>query len=111
MRMSKPEVEKFIVSGYLEERTCFGNNIFTYALQVAEHGDKLTADFDGNKITIFAPAALITNWDSNNIVGFDAYMPVTANESLYILLEKDFKCIDTVAEDQADNYEHPHKTC
>ncbi len=111
IRLSKPEVEKFMKSGDLEERTCFGNNILTYALQCINHGDSLTADFDGNKITVFVPATIIENWDANNTVGFEANLQVTDKESLHILLEKDFKCTDAATEDQADNYEHPHKTC
>jgi len=43
------------------------------------------------------------------VVGFNAKMPVAENGSLYLLLEKDFVCLDETTEDQNDNYENPNK--
>ena len=45
------------------------------------------------------------------LVGFNATKQVSDAESLYILVEKDFKCLDEATEDQQDNYENPNKTC
>ena len=39
------------------------------------------------------PAAFIKNWPANNVIGFNANMPVAENESLYLLLEKDFESV------------------
>ena len=38
-------------------------------------------------------------------------MPVSETVSLYLLIEKDFACLDHSSEDQSDNYENPNKTC
>jgi len=39
-------------------------------------------------------------------------MDIGDDKHLYLLLEKDFKCIDAPAhEDQSDNFENPHKHC
>jgi len=38
-------------------------------------------------------------------------MRVSETETLYLLLEKDFVCLDETHEDQADNFENPNKTC
>ncbi len=94
LRLSKTEVEKLAVAKYLEELTSFGNNTFVYALQVKDHGDELSADFDGSKITVFIPEIFVKDWAENDVVGFNATMQVSDTESLYILVEKDFKCID-----------------
>ena len=111
LRLSKTEVEKLAVANYLEELTSFGNNTFVYALQIKDHGDELSADFDGSKITVFIPEVLIKDWAVNNVVGFNATMKVSDAEYLSILVEKDFKCIDEATGDQQDNYENPNKTC
>lgn len=111
LRLSKTEVEKLAVAKYLEERTLFGRNIFGYALQVKDAGDELSADFDGSKITVFIPEIFIKDWAVNDVVGFNATKQVSDAESLYILVEKDFKCLDEATEDQQDNYENPNKTC
>ena len=111
LRLSKTEVEQLVVANYLEELTLFGRNTFGYALQVKDDGDQLSADFDGGKITVFIPAIFIKDWAVNEVVGFNATIEVSGAASLYILVEKDFKCLDEVTEDQSDNYENPHKTC
>jgi hypothetical protein len=111
IRLTKTEVSIIAGSGYLEEETLFGNNRFVYALQKVDHGNELSAAFDGNKMTMFVPSALLKDWPGNNVVGFDASMPLADNKMLYLLLEKDFVCIDHTTEDQSDNYENPNKTC
>lgn len=111
LRLSKTDVEKLVVAKYLEERTSFGSNSFGYALQIKDAGDEVSADFDGSKITVFIPEIFIKGWAINDVVGFNATKQVSEAESLYILVEKDFKCLDEVTEDQQDNYENPNKTC
>ena len=111
LRLSKTDVEKLVVTKYLEERTSFGSKTFGYALQIKDAGDEVSADFDGGKITVFIPETFIKGWAVNDVVGFNATRQVSEAESLYILVEKDFKCLDEVTEDQQDNYENPNKTC
>jgi len=111
IRLTKTEVSTLAATGYLEEQTRFADSKFVYALQQVFSGNELSAAFDGNKITMFIPAALLKDWPENNLVGFDANMPLGDNRSLYLLLEKDFVCLDHTTEDQSDNYENPNKTC
>ena len=110
IRLTRSEVEKLANTGHLEEQTIFANNKFVYALQIIDNGNELSATLDANKITMFVSKALIKDWPENNIVGFNARMPITENESLYLLLEKDFVCLDETTEDQSDNYENPNKS-
>jgi hypothetical protein len=110
-RLSKSEVSNFVNSGYLEEQTQFGENTFVYALQSVDDGTELSATLDQNKITMFVPKLLLNEWPGNEIVGFHSNMPLTGNDSLYLLLEKDFICLDHTTEDQSDNYENPNKVC
>lgn len=107
IRLSKAEVEKLTTSKYIEERTSFGNIIFVCALQSKQRGKELTADFDGNKMTMFVPLALLKDWATNEVTGFEAQMKVSATESLHLLLEKDFKCLDKKPEDQSGKYDNP----
>ena len=60
---------------------------------------------------MFVPESFLKDWADNNVTGTDAHMPIDQQKTLYLLLEKDFKCLDNVAEDQSDNYENPNKTC
>ena len=111
IRLTKTEVSTLAATGLLEEQTLFADNKFVYALQSVDEGNELSAKMDTNKITMFIPAALLKDWPGNNVVGFEANMPLAENKSLYLLVEKDFVCLDHTTEDQSDNYENPNKTC
>lgn len=109
-RLSKTDVNTIAADGYLEENTNFGSSVFTYALQVADISE-LGIELGNNKITIQVPAAFIQHWPQNDVVGCDAYKPLDDGEKLYLLLEKDFVCLDETMEDQSDNFDNPNKTC
>ncbi len=111
IRLTKTEVSTISTKGYLEEETNFGNNKLLYVLQRVDEGNELSAAFEENRITMFVPSSLTKDWPINNIISIDAHMPVGENKSLYLLLEKDFVCLDHTTEDQSDNYENPNKVC
>lgn len=110
-RLSKSEVSKLSATGYLEEQTSFGDKQFVYALQTAESANELYANLDLNKMTMFVPNKLVKDWPDNNVVGFDASIALPDGSKLFLLLEKDFACLDHTTEDQSDNYENPNKVC
>ncbi len=105
-RLTKSEVEFFGKENYLEEKTEFGNNSLVYSLRTVED-EKLTADFSNNTISLFVPANLAMEWIHTEKVGMESEMEISNGKKLFLLLEKDYKCLDTVAEDQSDNYENP----
>jgi hypothetical protein len=100
-RLTKSDVDLFCKEGYLEETTNFGSQQLTYAL-LRGGKDGLQATFKNNKITLLMPAAMIAEWELTERVGFDGVY-----DQLSLLIEKDFKCLDNVAEDQSDNYPNP----
>ncbi|MEO8771563.1 MAG: hypothetical protein ABI402_15825 [Ferruginibacter sp.] len=111
LRLSRSEVAKLDKTGYLEEQTLFIENKFIYALKAIDEGNELSVTFANNKITVLIPKFLIEDWPENNRVGFEAKMKLTEADSLYLLVEKDFICVDETTEDQSDNYQNPNKTC
>ncbi|MGG7661433.1 DUF7009 family protein [Dyadobacter sp. BHUBP1] len=108
-RLSKTEVARLENEGYLQETTDFGPAQFSYAVQKSAISE-LQARFEDNKITLEVPEKLLTGWAANNTVGFEGNKPLADGSSLLMLIEKDFKCLDNVNEDQSDNYDNP-KTC
>lgn len=110
MRLTKTDVSRLCESGYLEEQTIFPGTRFMYALEKADV-TVLSATFENNKITLHVPASFLKDWAVNDIIGLDAQMPLPSAESLYLLIEKDFACLDHTTEDQSDNYENPNKVC
>lgn len=100
-RLTKSDVEQFTKNGYIEEAIDFGNHALIYALQQSRLNE-LSATFDSNKITLLMPAKLVKEWGQTDRVGFE-----NQYNELFLLVEKDFKCLDNVAEDQSDNYPNP----
>jgi len=104
-RLTQSDVKHFVTEGYIEETTNFGNRVFTYALQ-RSIDDQLDAEFNGDKITLFMPCVLAGQWYNTDIIGFEHHTP-----TLYLLVEKDFVCLDNTLEDQSDNYPNPNMVC
>ena len=110
-RLSRTDIQKLSTEGYLEEVTPFGDSLFIYGVKKSADVSELTADFQNGKILLHIPEQLTDGWADNNVVGYDGEMLFANNASLKLLIEKDFKCLDNVTEDQSDNYENPAKTC
>jgi len=112
MRLTRSEVDEFAKTGYLEERTEFGNNLFLYALRNDPNATELSASFMGIKMTLRVPPSMAAEWTSSEKVGYNNNMDTGNGKKLFLLLEKDFKCIDAPPhEDQSDNFENPHVVC
>ena len=113
IRLSKTEVTTFASEGFLEEKTEFGEGIsLSYALARYHTHSSITADFTDNRITVLVPAHIADEWVTTDAVGFSDNMDLGDGKQLFLLLEKDFKCIDNeVNEDQSDNFDNPLHTC
>lgn len=100
-RLTKTDVNTIMKDGRLEERTEFGHQTLVYALQTTPDYD-LGATFHENRITLFVPHTMIDRLANTDEVGFE-----NEQGKLFLLVEKDFTCLDNVAEDQSDNYPNP----
>lgn len=112
LRLTRSEVDALGIDGYIEERTEFANNLFIYALNSNPDVKELTATFVGVKITMHVPPDMVREWATTEKVGYSNTLDTGNGREMFLLLEKDFKCIDApVHEDQSDNYEHPTMSC
>ena len=112
LRLSKWEVERFAKEGILQETTNFGNHMLSYTVKSTEE-KTMTATLTQAGITLLVPLTQLMQWaGSNTQVGISQKMDIGNNETLSLLLEKDFKCIDANPEDdQEDFFENPDKVC
>ncbi|MES2382025.1 MAG: hypothetical protein V4538_13345 [Bacteroidota bacterium] len=111
IRLSKTEVDNFALQGYLEERTQFIDNALIYALEASNTVSELSAKIDGAKITVQVPLLIANNWTSTEQVGFENKMSLGNEQSLFLLVEKDFVCLDNTFEDQSDMFPNPNAVC
>jgi predicted nucleotidyltransferase len=111
-RLTKTEIDNFGKNGLLEEETEFLNGpSFHYRLEKKAGIENMEASFFGNRICIFVPENMATEWTTTDIVGYDYKMKIGEGKELFLLIEKDFVCIDHTFEDQSDNYPNPNKAC
>ena len=108
-RLTKSETEYFGMKGYLEESVEFGNHALTYALMRSPDVKNLSAEYSADKILLLIPEQLANDWTQSDRVGIEHALEIGNGKKLFLVLEKDFKCLDQVAEDQSDNYENPRR--
>jgi len=100
-RLTRSDVDTLSKDGYLEEQIGFSGHPLIYSLQLTE-GQELTASYIYNKITLCMSHEMVNELINTDRVGFD-----NRDGALHLLVEKDFVCLDEVAEDQSDNYPNP----
>lgn len=100
-RLTKTDVAKLTEDSYIQEKVAFVGQAFVYALKLTDD-DLLSAIYKDNAIMLYVPRALVAGLADENKVGFEG-----RDGSLHLLVEKDFTCLDEVAEDQSDNYPNP----
>ena len=106
-RLTKTEVETFSKTGSYTEETHFLSKVFTYTLMAKEGIKELDADFINDTITIYFPKSEQREWAANDRVGFSNSVDWNDRDTLSLLVEKDFTCLDNTVEDQSDNYPNP----
>lgn len=111
-RLTKTEIDNFGKDGLLEETTEFLiGPAFRYRLEKKSGIENMEASFSGNKVCIFVPEKIAAEWTTTDVVGFDHKMKLDNDKELFLLIEKDFVCLDHTFEDQSDNFPNPNKAC
>lgn len=106
-RLTRSEVDQFVLRGSVEEKVNFGNSVLHYSLKKSAQ-DQLSATFNDDGITLYFPSSFINKWMEEDQPGFEYNMKLPgSDEPLYLLVEKDFTCLDKTNEDQSDNYPNP----
>lgn len=111
LRLTQTEVKTFSTDGYVAESCTVGPIQLTYALKSVEMDAPLSASFENNLLVVFMSSKLAGPWYESPEVGYRHLARAMAGEDLFLLVEKDFVCLDETFEDQSDNYPNPNSTC
>lgn len=109
LRLTRSEVEEFGNSGSIADAVEFGQGqeAFRYQMTVESNG-KAGAKFEGNCLTMIVPGEDAKRWVSTEQVGLEYLQPISSDENLRILVEKDFACIaERSNEDDSDAFPNP----
>ncbi len=108
-RLTKSNVAELCKQGCYEESTYFDKAIFAYGIHMEEHIEEISAEFKASTIILKVPKKMVADWDTNDKVGFQNSLSLKNGDTLELLLEKDFTCLENRAEDESDNYPNPKR--
>lgn len=111
LRLTQTEVRTFSSEGYVTETCSVGPKQLTYALKSADMEAPLGASFENDLLVISMSSKLAGPWFESPEVGYRHLAHTDAGGELFLLVEKDFVCLDETFEDQSDNYPNPNSTC
>jgi hypothetical protein len=100
-RLTRSDLSDLAQRKALKEYTEFGDQVLTYKVEITEE-QALKATFTNQTITLYLSENMIKELDETDRVGFE-----DQSGPLHLLIEKDFTCLDNVAEDQSDNFPNP----
>ena len=108
LRLMQSEVAELEEKGKVSERIQFTfTHHLTYTVAQADI-ENITAQYLNNEIKVLIPIEQAKDWASSNIVSLEHLAKIGEEETLRILIEKDFKCLSVrVHEDESDAYPHP----
>ena len=105
-RLTPTEVKRFCEEGYIQKATQFSTTTFVYGVKTAPI-ETLQVDFNDNTITLNVPESFAKDWHDNDLVGLEHDVDLSDGTKFFLLLEKDFACLDNTHEDQSDKYPNP----
>jgi hypothetical protein len=108
LRLGQSEALRLRDFGECREAVHFpGGSRLEYVLFASESG-KVAVSFADGLISIAIPAPQLNIWHSPDQVSLSVEVPVQPDETLHVLIEKDFRCLDDRdSEDQVDTFENP----
>lgn len=107
IRLSKTEVDTFGKEGFLEESTHIAQTVFKYGIVSRHDISSMQASFEGGAIHLLIPQHWSEEWVATQRISYDSRVSLDNGGELYLLLEKDFQCLDNTTEDQSDMYPNP----
>lgn len=109
LRLARSEVERVAGLGVVEDAVRFGpGEVLRYRL---EAGDAPAAHFTGDSLVVRLPKTEILGWaGSEEAVSLEAEQPIGSDETLSLLVEKDFEClVPREDEDAGDLFTNPNR--
>ncbi|WP_162912073.1 DUF7009 family protein [Pontibacter actiniarum] len=114
LRLMQQEVEQFKNKGKVVTTSQLGPSLaqaISYSLLKDEESEVVSASFIANNIKVLVPRELAKKWTDTDQVGIEGQMLLSEGEYLYILIEKDFKCLqERPNEDESDAFPNPLDT-
>ncbi len=112
-RLKQPEVALFKKTGLVEETIAFGtqpNDQLHFRLELFSE-PQLSIRYNEGMVTIYVPKALAQHWTETELVGFEGDLDSGKGRNIFVLVEKDFACLDGTEEENEGTYPNPLINC
>lgn len=110
LRLKRSEVERIASGASVVEETHFPESALSYRLEVSE-SNAISASFANGNLVVRVPRTNARHWADTDEVSLYAEQGLADSGSLFLLIEKDFSCLDPGhhrdAEDDDDTFPHP----
>ncbi len=110
LRLKRGEVDQLAAGISIVEETHFPGAVLTYRLDVSENSC-ISSTFGNGSLVVSLPKSKVLDWASTDEVSLYAEQELSGSGSLSLLIEKDFKCLESGhhrdCEDDEDTFPHP----
>ena len=110
-RLLKPEVVELKRTGRIQETVHFSRHFqcdkLIYAIERSEQFDDIEVQHKPQELLVQVPASVIEHWATGEDVGIYSDLPLADGDTLAVVIEKDFACLDRSDEDNRDTFENP----
>ena len=111
IRIQQQELIDLAKLGRLTDAVTFGpspGQHLTFRLLISTEVGTIRADFENNCISVTLPQTAVEELVTTDRVGIKAEQMIDDNNTLSLLVEKDFKCL-TPREEDLDAFPHPEE--
>jgi len=110
VRVTKGETARLGAGEKVEQITEFSRDQrLVSCVEPSPHVSLATAEFAGGQIRVVLPLAQVRTWAGSDAVSIEASQPIDSGQSLQILIEKDFECLHSKNDENADAFPNPRR--
>ena len=110
-RLLKSEVVELHSIGRIQEAVHFSryfqSDKLIYAIERSQQLDDIEVLHKPQELLVQVPASVIEHWATGEDVGIYSDLPLADGDTLAVVIEKDFACLDRSDEDNRDTFENP----
>lgn len=108
LRLTQPDLVALAESGRVVAVVPFPAGArLQYVLEATGTTDRLTASYEDHAVVVRLPKAWLSEWVETDRVGFEATLPLERDNTLHLLVEKDFECLHKPSS-SSEAFPHPH---
>ena len=111
LRVSRSELARLLGGERVEDTIHFSlaqGNHLTYALESARQPEPVRIECGAQTVTVILSDQRMKSWGGDTEVGIYGSIELGGSDSLEVIVEKDFACLDRSEAENSDAFANPH---